>query len=793
MKFSENWLREWVNPQISTAELAEKLTMAGLEVDAIAPAAPTFDGVVVARVLSVTKHPDAEKLKVCGVDAGQPQPLQIVCGAPNVRQGMYVPLAMVGAYLPGDIRINHAKLRGVESEGMLCSAKELGLAEQAQGLMDLPDDAQPGQDIRQYLGLDDNILELSLTPNRSDCLGIAGVAREVGVINSCDVTPVTIRSSFPSIDTTFPVTVEAVSDCPRYLGRVIRNIRRTVRTPLWIQERLRRSGLRSIDPVVDVTNYVMLELGQPMHAFDLEKLQGGITVRHARQGERIKLLDGQDITLQSGTLVIADDSSAIAMAGIMGGLDSAVGQTTCDIFLESAFFSPMAIAGRARSYGLHTDSSHRFERGVDPFIQRDAMERATELLLNIVGGEAGPITEVCHVDELPVARTVNLRRDRISRMLGIELDDSQVEEYLRRLGMQLEPLQSGWRVSPPRFRFDIAIEADLIEELGRIYGYSRLPTRRPRVALTMQALPEGRVDLRRIRRLMTDRGYNEAVTYSFTEPELHALITDNRPSVGLANPLSAELSVMRASLWPGLLQALAYNMHRQQERVRLFESGINFILQDNDIIEKSVIAAVATGPSLPEQWGESRRDIDFYDIKGDLEALLALTGRQHEFIFTVDEAHPALHPGQSAVIRHADRIVGHAGVLHPEIQKKQGINGRVVLFELDLAVICGANIPQFELLSRYPSVRRDLAIVVDETVSAKQVFDCIEGASGGLLRNFQLFDVYTGKGIDSGKKSLALTLIFQDSSRTLMEEDVNTLINRVLENLSQELNATLRE
>jgi phenylalanyl-tRNA synthetase beta chain len=782
-----------VNPDIATAELAHKLTMAGLEVDAITPVAPAFEGVVAARVLAVTKHPDADKLKVCEVDVGQPKPLQIVCGAANVRQGMYAPLAMVGAYLPGDVRINRSKLRGVESEGMLCSAKELGLAEQAEGLMDLPEDARPGQDVRDYLQLDDNMIELSLTPNRSDCLGIAGIARETGVITTCDVTPVTIRSSFPTIDKTFPVTVEVASDCPRYLGRVIRNIRRTVRTPLWMQERLRRSGLRSIDPVVDVTNYVLLELGQPMHAFDLDKLHGGIVVRHARAGEHITLLDGQDVSLQEGTLVIADDKAPVAMAGIMGGADSAVSQTTCDIFLECAFFSPTAVAGRARSYGLHTDSSHRFERGVDPEHQRDAMERATELLLHIVGGEAGPINEVCEPAQLPQRSAVHLRRARIARVLGMGLEDTVVEEYLRRLGMNVEPLGDGWHVQPPGFRFDIAIEEDLIEELGRIHGYDQLPTRRPRASLAMPASPEGRVALRRLRRLLTDRGYNEAITYSFTEPRLHSRITGQTAAVTLANPLSAELSVMRASLWPGLLQALNYNTHRQLERVRLFESGVKFTSQDNEIIEKNVIAGVATGSLLPEQWGERQRDIDFYDIKGDVEAVLALTGRGSEFIFTQDGLHPALHPGQAAVIRHADREVGHVGVLHPEIEKKQGLNGRVTLFELDLAAISGANIPQFELISRFPSVRRDLAIVVDEDVSARAVFDCITSTSGGLLSNLQLFDVYTGKGVDSGKKSLALALIFRDSSRTLMEEDVNLLIQRVVASLSQEFNATLRE
>ncbi|MCA1805532.1 MAG: phenylalanine--tRNA ligase subunit beta [Xanthomonadaceae bacterium] len=573
MKFSEQWLREWVNPPVTAAELAEQLTMAGLEVDSVTPVAGDFSGVVVGEVLSAEPHPDADKLRVCKVNAGA-EPLQIVCGAPNVSVGMKVSTALIGALLPGDFKIKKSKLRGVESSGMLCSARELGLSEDAAGLMALPADAPVGTDIRAYLGLNDTCIEVDLTPNRGDCLGMAGIAREIGVLNRCAVAGPGMDPVPATIKDTFPVRVSAPEDCPRYLGRVIRGIDPSAATPLWMQEKLRRGGIRSLGPVVDVTNYVLLELGQPMHAFDLATLSGGIEVRHARAGEQLTLLDEKVIELDTGSLLIADADKPLALAGIMGGAGSGVSDCTDSLFLECAFFTPARIAGRARHYGLHTDSSHRFERGVDYLLQHRALERATALLLALVGGQAGPVIEVTSETQLPRVAPIHLRAARLQRLLGLRPDDATVEDILTRLGMDVQAGEGGWQVTPPTFRFDVTLEADLIEEIGRVYGYNRLPSSAFQAALVMRPAPEDRVPLRRLRDLLVNRGYQEAVTYSFVDPEIQGLVTPDLVPVPLANPISSELSVMRTSLWQGLLRTLQHNLNRQQRRVRIFEHGL---------------------------------------------------------------------------------------------------------------------------------------------------------------------------------------------------------------------------
>lgn len=792
MKFSEQWLREWVNPEVSTEVLAHQLTMAGLEVDAVAPVAAAFDKVVVGEVLNVAPHPDADRLRVCQVDVGG-ESLAIVCGATNVAQGQKVPTALVGAQLPQGLKIKKSKLRGVESFGMLCSAVELGLAETSEGLMLLPSDARPGSDVRELLQLDDVTIEIGLTPNRGDCLGIAGIAREVGVVNQVAVTAPEIKSVAPAHDEAFPVKLAANDACPRYLGRIIKGINPRAETPLWMQERLRRADVRCISPVVDVTNYVMLELGQPMHAFDLNKLQGGIEVRYANQGESLTLLDGQAITLQPDTLVIADQQNALAMAGIMGGEPSSVTDGTVDLFLESAFFNPDAIIGKARQYGLHTDSSHRFERGVDFELPARAMARATELLLAIVGGQPGPVVEALAEDQLPQRRPIILRQERIRRLLGIELAAEQVTELLTRLGMKVVEQPEGWQVTPPSFRFDLTLEADLIEEVGRVYGYDALPTEAPQMALTVQLPPEARVAMGRVRSFLVDRGYQEAITYSFVDQDLQRLITPDDPGMALANPISADLAVMRTSLWSGLLRALQYNQNRQQGRVRLFEHGVKFVRRDGKLSEQGVVAGLVAGPALPEQWSSQTRPVDFYDLKGDLEGLLGLTGRAGDYMFEGDR-HPALHPGQCAAIKSSQGVpIGWLGKLHPSLEKELDFNGSVYLFEVSEEVFAEARKPQFQALSRYPSVRRDLAIVVDQGVSAQQVSDCVAAVSGEYLAKLQLFDVYCGEGIESGRKSLALGLTFQDHSRTLKDEDVEALVARILEQLNQQLHATLRE
>jgi phenylalanyl-tRNA synthetase beta chain len=791
MKFSEQWLREWVDPPLSTRQLADQLTMAGLEVDSVESVAQGIQGVVVGRVLDVRPHPDAERLRVCTVDVQEETPLDVVCGAPNVYPGMLAPVARVGASLPNGMKIKRAKLRGVESQGMLCSAKELGIADDSSGLMELPTDAPIGLSLIDYLDLNDHSIDVDLTPNRSDCLSIAGIAREVGVLNRCEVAPPTMEPVAAVIDDCFSVYVEAHAACPRYAGRVIRGVNGRASTPLWMRERLRRSGLRSIGPVVDVTNYVLLELGQPMHAFDLGKLSGAITVRWARDGEQITLLDGQTLALDAETLVIADGSGAQAMAGIMGGSAAAVETDACDLFLESAFFAPEAISGRARSYGLHTESSHRFERGVDPGLQRRALERATDLLVGIVGGRPGPVIEVASPGQLPRPATVALRRQRIERVLGVPIGDEDVADILRRQGMEFQAVESGWEVSPPSFRFDVAVEVDLIEDIGRIYGYERLPTRRPHGELAMAAQSEARLPLARLREVLLDRGYQEAITYSFVEPRLQEILDPGREPVALSNPISADMSVMRTSLWPGLLQACLHNIKRQQARIRLFESGLRFVREGGEIRQELMLAGLLTGAAAPEQWGEAPRAVDFYDIKGDVEGLLALSGVAHTFSIEPDR-HPALHPGRSACLRRDGELVGWLGGLHPGVAKGLGLADGVYVFELAVAALVGSVLPQYRETSRFPGLRRDLSIIVDKSVPARAVTECIGRSAGEILQEQRLFDVYAGQGIEPGRKSLTLGLTLQHPSRTLTDGEVDEVIDKIVAQLGDELDARLR-
>lgn len=791
MKFSEHWLREWVNPSVSTEELAEILTMAGLEVEAVEPVAGDFDHTVVGQVRSVEPHPDADKLNICKVDVGGDELLQIVCGAPNVVVDMKAPVAMVGATLPGGMKIKKAKLRGVESFGMLCSAKELGMAENAEGLMVLADDAPTGKDIRDYFWLDDTSIELGLTPNRGDCLGLAGIAREVGTLCKAPVTPDSGEPMAVSTDKSMTVTVEATNDCPRYLCQVIENIDPKAATPMWIKEALRRSGLRSLGPVVDVTNFVLLELGQPMHAFDLDKIAGGIHVRHARDGEKLTLLDEQLIALQAGTLVIADDNAPVALAGIMGGADSAVSNTTTSIVLESAFFAPLCIAGRARSYGLHTDSSHRFERGVDPELQRRALDRASGLLQKIVGGKAGPVVESVSESALPQRRQITLRAQRIGRILGQDIAAGEVEDILHRLGMQVTATETGWQVQAPSFRFDVEIEEDLIEEIARVYGYSNLPTSLPHTGGHMQPCSEKKVPLSRLQTLLVSRGYQEAISYSFIDPALQALFDPEHQAIALSNPISADMSVMRTSLWPGLVQALIHNLNRQQETVRFFESGLRFISQDNEIKQEDYLSGVVTGSLLPEQWAEKTRPVDFFDIKGDVEALLSTT--RGNFTFSA-ESIASLHPGQSAAIYdQTGEKVGQIGALHPLVEAKLGLSQTIYVFDLALKCFENAQIPQYKPLSKYPAIRRDLALLMEEKIPLDTLKKVVLGAATNILENFQLFDVYQGKGIDSGRKSVAFSLTFQEHSRTLEEADVEAALAPILTALTEQLGATLRE
>lgn len=792
MKFSEQWLREWVNPELTTEELAHQLTMAGLEVDAIEPVAGTFSGVKVGRIVAIEPHPDADKLRVCEVDVGEEECLTIVCGAPNARQDLIAPTAVVGAALPGDFKIKKAKLRGVPSFGMLCSAKELGLSEAAEGLMELPADAPVGSDFRHYLGLDDNTIEIGLTPNRADCLSIAGIARETGVLCRSAVNAPSLAPVASTIEQSFPVSVAAEEDCPRYVGRVIRGINAKAKTPMWMQERLRRSDIRSLGPVVDVTNYVLLELGQPMHGFDLDRLKGGISVRHAAKGESLELLNGNTIELADGDLVIADDNGPLALAGIMGGEKSGVTDETQNIFLESAFFTPERLAGRARRYGLHTDSSHRFERGVDPALQRAAIERATALLLEIVGGEAGPVTEVVGEAHLPTRNSVKLRYDRIKRVLGTEVAPAEVKEIIERLDMSVTELEDGLAVQAPTFRFDIAIEEDLIEEIARISGYDNLPTELPMAPMVMKARPEDQVSLNRFRQELVGRGYQEVVSYSFVDPKVQTILEPETTPIALANPISADLAVMRTTLWASLLPLVVHNTNRQQSRVRLFESGLRFLKDGEKTNQIRTLSGVVYGSLEPEQWAGATRPVDFFDVKGDVEAILSAASRCHQVRF-VAESHSALHPGQSARIYLDDQPVGWMGLVHPAVEKQLDLAGKTYAFELDISPISSAKVPKFEEISKFPANRRDLALLVDKSISADEVADCIKKSGPTFLRELKLFDVYEGERIDSSRKSLAIGLTLQEQSRTLTDEEVDSAIAGILRSLQEKLGATLRE
>ena len=800
MKISEQWLREWVAVRQDAKALAERLTLAGIEVGAVTPVAAPLEHIVVGEILSITPHPQADRLRVCQVNIGKQAPLTIVCGAANAAAGLKVPTALEGALLPNGTKITRTAIRGVNSFGMLCAGAELGLEETSQGLMVLDARAKPGTAITRHLQLDDHQLEVELTPNRGDCLSIMGLARELAALTGARFTPMAVKPVTARTRRKLGVTLGAKKACARYAGRVIEGISPHASTPLWMKERLRRSGVRSIHPVVDVTNYVMLELGQPLHAFDLDKLSGNITARHAHKGEALDLLDGKKLTLDPADLVIADARAPVALAGIMGGQDSAVGSVTQNLFLESAWFRPEAIGTRARFYGLHTDSSHRFERGVDPALQRQALERATALILAICGGKPGPVTEKSSAAHLPKRPAILLRAARIERVLGMSIPPVSVEAILKRLGMRTIRSAAGktgrsWKVTPPGWRSDIGREIDLIEELVRVHGYEKVPARVPLAALHVPAVSESRIAARRLRDVLIDRDYQEAITYGFVDPVLQSLLSPGGSPHTLANPIASDLAQMRLTLWPGLIKAALYNQNRQQERVRLFEIGKRFLTKpDGTADEQAVIAGIATGPAFPEQWGSKARPVDFFDVKGDIEALLALGG-QRQFLFRPAH-HPALHPGQAAEIVHSgnkDCPIGLLGVLHPLIQAKSGLEKSAIIFELRISALQAAFIPEFREISRYPAIRRDLALVLAEAISAQDVLDNVRKTAGGLLANLELFDEYRGEGIDSGRKSLALGLTLQDTSRTLNEEDVEAVIGRVVAGLKADFEAQLRQ
>ena len=795
MKFNESWLREWVNPAISTEQLCDQITMLGLEVDGVEPVAGAFTGVVIGEVVECAQHPDADKLRVTKVNVGGDRLLDIVCGAPNCRLGLKVACAIEGAVLPGDFKIKKTKLRGQPSEGMLCSFSELGIKEDHSGIIELPADAPIGTDFRKYLNLNDVAIEISLTPNRADCLSIAGIAREVGVINRATVKAPAIEAVPATIADKVAVELQAPEACPRYLARVVKNVNVKAASPLWLQEKLRRCGIRSIDPIVDITNLSLLELGQPMHAFDAAKIDGAIQVRMAKADEELVLLDGTTAKLQPNTLVIADSKGALAMAGIFGGEVSGVSEETKDVVLEAAFFAPLAITGRARQYGLHTDASHRFERGVDPELTRQAMERATALLLEICGGEAGEIVEAVAKEYLPTRQTVSLRRSKLDAVIGHHIEDEIVTDILARLGLNVTFANGTWTAVAPSWRFDIEIEEDLIEEVARIYGYNSIPNNSPLAHLEMKGTPEKLLEAIRVRTALVDSDYQEVITYSFVDPKVQQLLHPDQEALMLPNPISSEMSAMRVSLLTGLLETIVYNQNRQQNRVRIFEAGLRFIPDANaelGVRQEPVFAAAIVGDKRATYWENKAEAVDFFDLKGDLERVLSLTAARQDLQF-VAKPFPALHPGQSAAIMLDGKEIGFIGTVHPSIVQKLGIKGKPVVFELLASAISERPVPAAKEISKFPANNRDIAVVVDEIVAAGEVLETCRKAGGAKLVGVNLFDVYQGTNLAEGKKSLAISLTIQDTEKTLEEDEITAVMQAVLVALAERFNAVLRD
>lgn len=789
MKVSLDWLAEFVAPDCGPRELGDRLTMAGFELEAVTPAAPAFSGVRVAEILEAVPHPQADRLRVCRVSIGQGEPLQVVCGAPNASVGLRSALATVGAELPGGLAIKAAKLRGVESAGMLCSARELGLAEGHEGILELPPDAPVGASLREYLRLDDTVLELAVTPNRGDAMSVLGIAREVSALAGRALPAPVVAAVSAGVDLRFDQRVEESGACPRFLGRVIEGLDNSRASPPWLQERLRRAGLRSISPVVDVTNYVLQELGQPMHAYDLDRLERGIVVRQARPGERCTLLEGSDVELAPDVLVIADAAGPVALAGVMGGSRTAVSASTRRVFLEAAWFHPDAIAGRGRRYGLTTDASQRFERGVDPEGGRRAIERATALLLQLAGGVAGPVSETTDATRLPQRAPVRLRRGQLERLLGVALPDATVENALRALGMRVAATPEGFEVQPPSHRFDVAIERDLIEEVARLVGYDGIPALDARFPQAIVARPASAPEETRALDLMAARGYHEGVHFAFVDPALQGALFPGAVARRVANPIASDLAEMRLSLWPGLIRALQENLRRQQDRVRLVEHGVVFLADGSEVDR---LAAVAAGPRWPEQWSGGGAAADFHDLRADLEALLSLGGPLSGIGF---EPAPldCLHPGRSARVLRAGAPVGWIGELHPALVRTLGLPGAPVLFEIDFEPALRVGYAPVAEVSRFPQVRRDLAVVVDDDVPFSAIRERVTLTASGLLRELRLFDVYRGPGVEKGRKSVALGLIFQEKDRTLTDHEIDAAMAAVRGELAAGLKAGFRE
>jgi phenylalanyl-tRNA synthetase beta chain len=766
--------------------------MLGLEVDEIAIEGAGLDGVVVGEVLEVSRHPDADRLSVCQVSTGGKKTVEVVCGAPNVEQGMKSPFAAAGLTLPNGVELRQAEIRGIVSSGMLCSAIELGLGDESDGIISLPADAPAGMALTELLALPDAVIDLDLTPNRGDCFSVLGVAREVSAKTGCELKNSEVTPVDASIEDVLPVEIPLPEGCPSFAGRLIRNINPNARSPFWLVERLRRAGLRGISPVVDITNYVMLESGQPLHAYDAGLVKGPIRPRLAKKGEKVTLLDESVVEVNPDTLVIADDSGAIGLAGIMGGLSTAVSDKTTDVFFEAAFWPQEFMAGKARSYGMHTDASLRFERGVDPYGQARAVERATELLLQISGGDAGPLVHHVAEKHLPVSQAIHLRRGRVALLLGVELDDEIIVSILERLGLDVNEVDDGWNVIPPGFRFDIASEVDLIEEIVRMHGYDEVPELTEIAQSPLQVVTETSVDLERVSDTLIARDYDEAITYSFIDAKLDSAFSGNDSKLILSNPISTEMSVMRSSLLPGLVAAAASNVSRQRDRVRLFEIGKSFHGALDSPGEVVRLAAVACGSALPEQWGSDAQAIDFFDIKSDVEAILELAGNEGDFRYVVAN-HPALQPGQTADILRGDTVIGYVGKLHPGVAKALELKRDAFVFELDVAIALASAVPIAKPVSKFPAIRRDVAVVVDEKISGEELLEAVTSSVPDLIQGVRIFDIYQGPGIEAGRKSVAISLILQETSRTLTDDDADAAQAAAVQKLRDEFDAELRD
>ncbi|EOE1634703.1 phenylalanine--tRNA ligase subunit beta [Acinetobacter baumannii] len=791
MKISENWLRTWVNPAIDSDTLSDQLTMLGLEVDELAPVAKPFTGVVVGEVLTVEQHPDADRLRVTTVNIGSGEPLQIVCGAPNVRAGMKAPVATIGAILPGDFKIKKGKLRGVESQGMLCGASEIDLEDKIDGLLELPDDAPVGVNIREYLKLDDNVIDISITPNRGDCFSIRGIAREVAVINQLQMNEPEIKSVDATITDEKKVVINT-DGAPRYLGRVIKNVNVKAATPEWMEQALARSGIRTHSILVDVTNYVLMELGQPMHAFDLAKIEGTVHVRQAKPQEKLQLLNDQEVELQDDVMVIADDQKALAIAGIMGGLASSVTDDTTDIFLESAFFAPLAIAGRARRFGLHTDSSQRYERGVDFELPLIAMNRASQLIQELAGGEFGPITVAEKADLLPKREAIELKQAQVDQLLGYKVAAEFITDALTRLGCEVTVQADGeWSVVPPSHRYDMAIYQDLIEEVARIDGYDNIQISLPSMDVQL-AKYQDRFEIAQLRQTVVTLGYQEAISFSFADAKLEKQLNPQVSPLMLANPISSDLAAMRSTLLSCLIPCVQYNLNRQQSRVRFFELGLRFDYQNansiQDLKQIPTLALVAVGSREPESWHAKPQPMDFFDFKGEVEEILAAGRVKVEY---VRSERPWLHPGQSAEILVDGQSIGYLGRLHPSLENELDLSTTWVA-ELDQAAVLQSYVSNFTELSRFPSVRRDIALLISDNINVRDIQQLIEKTGGELLDSTWLFDVYTGQGVEEGKRSLAFALLWQHPSRTLEDAEIKSGMDNIIQVLENTYQATLR-